>query len=25
VQGVMCGVMWIGGGHCYRSHQLSIR
>jgi hypothetical protein len=18
----MCGVMWIGSGHCYRSHQL---
>jgi hypothetical protein len=19
-----CGVMWIGSGHCYRSHQISI-
>jgi hypothetical protein len=24
MQGLMCGVMWIGSGHCYRSHQLSI-
>ncbi len=24
VQGLMCGVMWIGSGHCYRSHQPSI-
>ena len=28
VQGLICGVMlglmWIGSGHCYRSHQLSI-
>ena len=22
VQGLMRGVMWIGSGHCYRSHQL---
>jgi hypothetical protein len=24
VKGLMGGVMWIGSGHCYRSHQLSI-
>jgi hypothetical protein len=24
VQDLMWGVMWIGSGHCYRSHQLSI-
>jgi hypothetical protein len=22
MQGLMCSVMWIGSGHCYRSHQL---
>jgi hypothetical protein len=22
VQGLMCGVMWIGSCHCYRSHQI---
>ena len=22
IQGLICGVMWIGSGHCYRSHQL---
>jgi hypothetical protein len=21
VGGAVCGVMWIGSGHCYRSHQ----
>jgi hypothetical protein len=21
----VCGVMWIGSGHCYRSHQFWIR
>jgi hypothetical protein len=25
MQALMCGVMWIGSGHCYPSHQLSIR
>ena len=24
MQGLMWVVMWIGSGHCYRSHQLSI-
>jgi hypothetical protein len=24
IKGLMCGVMWIGSGHCYFSHQLSI-
>ena len=24
MQGSMCGLMWIGSGHCYRSHQISI-
>ena len=22
--GAVCGVMWIGSGHCHRSHQVSI-